>query len=159
MKKVDATQRAQNGLVLSLVHYNSHKALSLQAPSLKIISSTPSAVRVKYKLFLLALFDPWDPLHLCSFTAETNLFNTVCRTYYTTYSCVKKLFSSQQVEEIFFPSPKLSKLDMGPTQPPVQWFIGSLSPRVKQLGDDNYHILPPPTAKIKKLWRYTSNLP
>jgi len=93
---------------------NGHKALSLHAPSLKIISSTPSAVRVKYKQFLLALFVPWDPRHLCSFSAEINLFNTVCRTYYTTYSCVQKLLSSQQAQEIFFSSPKLSTLDMGP---------------------------------------------
>ena len=98
MKKVDATQRARNGLVLSLAHFNGHKALSLHAPSLKIISSTPSAVRVKYKQFLLALFAPWDPRHLCSFTAEINLFNTACRTYYTTYSRVQKLFSSQQAQ-------------------------------------------------------------
>jgi len=33
VKKADAAQRAQNDLVLSLVHYNSQKALSLHAPA------------------------------------------------------------------------------------------------------------------------------
>jgi hypothetical protein len=77
VKKVDAIQRAQKGLVLSLVHFNSHKALSLHAPSIKIISSRPSVVRVKHKQFLLALFAPWDPCRLRLFTAETNLFNSL----------------------------------------------------------------------------------
>jgi hypothetical protein len=146
----------QNGLVHSLVRFNGHNILSLHAPSLLIISSTPYTVMLKYTQFLLAIFAPWDPrCHLCSFTTETKLFSTICRTYYITYSSVQRLFSSQQPQEIFFSSPKLSMLAMGPTQPPIQWFLGALSPRVKQLGDDTDHILPP-TAKIKKLWRYTS---
>jgi hypothetical protein len=155
VRKARAVQRAQNGLVLSLLHTNGHNTLSLHAPSLKIISSTPSAVRLKYKQFLLALFVPWHPHHLCSFTAETNLSNTDCRTYYITYSSGQKIYSSQQAQEIFFSSLKLSTLAMGPTQPPIQSFLGAPSPRVKQLGDDNDHILPP-SAKIKELWRYTS---
>jgi hypothetical protein len=49
----------------------------------------------------------------------------------------------------------LSRLALGPTQPPIQWVPGALSPGVKQPGREADHS-PPTSAKIKKTWVYTS---
>jgi len=44
------------------------------------------------------------------------------------------------------------------TQPPTQWVPGFLSSGVKWLGrEDDYS--PPPSAKIKNAWSYTSATP
>jgi hypothetical protein len=43
----------------------------------------------------------------------------------------------------------------GPTQPPIQWVQGALTPEVKRLGRDADHS-PPSTAEVKNMWSYTS---
>jgi hypothetical protein len=43
----------------------------------------------------------------------------------------------------------------GPTQPPIQWVPGALSPGVKRPGREADHS-PPTTVEIKKIWIYTS---
>jgi hypothetical protein len=43
----------------------------------------------------------------------------------------------------------------GPTQPPIQWVAGSLSPGVKR-SDREADNSPPASAEVKKMWIYTS---
>jgi hypothetical protein len=43
----------------------------------------------------------------------------------------------------------------GPTQPPIQWVPGAISPGVKRLGRESDHT-PPTTAEVMKTWIYTS---
>jgi hypothetical protein len=50
------------------------------------------------------------------------------------------------------------QLALGPTQPPVQWLPEALSLGVKRLGCDADHS-PPPNAKVKNSWSYTSTPP
>jgi hypothetical protein len=47
---------------------------------------------------------------------------------------------------------------LGPTQPPIQWVPGALSPGIKQLGRDTDHS-PPTSAEVKKTWIYTYTPP
>jgi hypothetical protein len=42
-----------------------------------------------------------------------------------------------------------SRMDLGPTQPPIQWVAGTLSLGVKQLEREADHS-PPPSAEIKE---------
>jgi hypothetical protein len=56
---------------------------------------------------------------------------------------------------IFFTS---SRLDLGPTQSPIQWVPGVLSPGVERPGREADHS-PPTSAEIKKMWIYTSTPP
>jgi hypothetical protein len=49
----------------------------------------------------------------------------------------------------------LSRPSRGPTQPPIQWVPGALSPGVKRQGREADH-LPPTSAEVKKMWIYTS---
>jgi hypothetical protein len=56
-----------------------------------------------------------------------------------------------------FPS-TLSRPALGPTQPPVQWVPGALSPGVKWLGYEADHSLPS-SAEVKKMWIHTSTPP
>jgi hypothetical protein len=58
---------------------------------------------------------------------------------------------------IFF-IPTLSRPALGPTQPPIQWVPGALSPEVKRQGRDADHS-PPISAEVKKMWIYTSTPP
>jgi hypothetical protein len=51
-----------------------------------------------------------------------------------------------------------SRLALGPTQPPIQWVPGALSPGVKRPGREADH-LPPTSAEVKKTWVYTSSPP
>jgi hypothetical protein len=44
------------------------------------------------------------------------------------------------------------------TQPPIQWVLGALSPRVKQQGREADHS-PLASAEVKKMWIYTSTPP
>jgi hypothetical protein len=52
----------------------------------------------------------------------------------------------------------MSRLALGPTQPPIQWKPGALSPGVKWPGRDADHS-PITSADIKKTWVYTSTPP
>jgi hypothetical protein len=50
----------------------------------------------------------------------------------------------------------LSRPALRSTQPPpIQWVLGSLSPRIKQPGHEANHS-PPASAEIKKTWIYSS---
>jgi hypothetical protein len=64
--------------------------------------------------------------------------------------------SPSRIKNILFSA--LSRLVLGPTQPPIQWVPGALSSEVKQPGREADHS-PPASAKVKKLWIYTSTLP
>jgi hypothetical protein len=47
---------------------------------------------------------------------------------------------------------------LGPTQPPMQWVPGALSPRVKRAGRETDHS-PSTSGEVKKTWVYTSTPP
>jgi hypothetical protein len=47
---------------------------------------------------------------------------------------------------------------LGWTRPPIQWVLAALSPGVKQQGREADHS-PLASAKIKKMWIYTSTPP
>jgi hypothetical protein len=49
----------------------------------------------------------------------------------------------------------VSRLALGPTQPPIQWVPGALSLGVKQLEHEVDHS-PPSSAKVKDAWNCTS---
>jgi hypothetical protein len=55
----------------------------------------------------------------------------------------------------FFMSPRSS---LGPTQAPIQWVPGALSPEVKRPGREADHSTPTST-EVKKTWVYTSSPP
>jgi hypothetical protein len=63
-------------------------------------------------------------------------------------------FNSQWGLGIFFFS-TVSRPALGPTQPPIQWVLGSFSPGLKQLGCEADHS-PISSAKVKNVWHYTS---
>jgi hypothetical protein len=44
---------------------------------------------------------------------------------------------------------------LGPTQPPMQWVPGPLSPTIKRPGREDDHS-PPTSAEVKNKWIYTS---
>jgi hypothetical protein len=48
-----------------------------------------------------------------------------------------------------------SRPALGPTQPPVQWIPGAVSSGVKQPGREADHS-PATSARVKKIWIYTS---
>jgi hypothetical protein len=52
----------------------------------------------------------------------------------------------------------LSRLAVGPTQPPIQLVPGALSPGVKRQGREAGDS-PPASAEVKKMWIYTSTPP
>jgi hypothetical protein len=49
----------------------------------------------------------------------------------------------------------MSRLALGPSQPPVQWVQGALSLGVKWLRHEADHS-PPSSAEVKNAWSYTS---
>jgi hypothetical protein len=51
-----------------------------------------------------------------------------------------------------------SRPALGPTQPPIQWVPGVLSPGVKRPWREADHS-PPTSAEVKKMWIYTSTPP
>jgi hypothetical protein len=48
--------------------------------------------------------------------------------------------------------------ERGPTQPPIQWVPGALSPGAKRQGREADHS-PPTSAEVKKMWIYTITPP
>jgi hypothetical protein len=62
-------------------------------------------------------------------------------------------FNSWQSEEIFLFS-TMSRLALGPTQPPSQWVLGPLSKGAKWLGHEADHSSPS-NADVNNEWRYT----
>jgi hypothetical protein len=52
----------------------------------------------------------------------------------------------------------MSRLALGPTQPPIQWVPGTLSLGVKQL-ECEADPSPPSSAEVKNAWSYTSTPP
>jgi len=52
----------------------------------------------------------------------------------------------------------MSILDSGPTHPPYLMGNGGFFPRIKQPTNAVDH-LPPPSAKVKNVWTYTSTSP
>jgi hypothetical protein len=51
----------------------------------------------------------------------------------------------------------VSRPALGPTQPPIQWVLGTLSLEVKRPGREGDHS-PPSSAEVKNAWSYTSGL-
>jgi hypothetical protein len=51
-----------------------------------------------------------------------------------------------------------SRLALGPTQPPIEWVLRTLSPGVKRLGREADHS-PPTSAEVKNMWICTSTPP
>jgi hypothetical protein len=51
-----------------------------------------------------------------------------------------------------------SRLDLGPTQPPIQWVLGTLSLGAKRPGREA-DPSPPSSAEVKNAWSYTSSPP
>jgi hypothetical protein len=51
-----------------------------------------------------------------------------------------------------------SRLAHGPTQPPIQWILASLSPEIKWLGHE-VDLSSPSSAKVRNVWGYTSTPP
>jgi len=49
----------------------------------------------------------------------------------------------------------LSRLALGPTQPSIQWVLGSLASGIRRTGREFYHS-PPSGAEVKNEWSYTS---
>jgi hypothetical protein len=52
----------------------------------------------------------------------------------------------------------LTRPFLGPTQPPIHWLPGAISPGLKRPGGEADHS-PPTSAKVKKMWIYTSTPP
>jgi hypothetical protein len=69
----------------------------------------------------------------------------------------ESLFNSQEGQEIFL-LPIASKPAVRPTQPPIQWVLGTLVPRVKQPGHEDDHSSSS-SAKVKNMWSYISTPP
>jgi hypothetical protein len=66
-------------------------------------------------------------------------------------------FVSRQGLEIFLLA-TASRPALGPTQPPIKWIPGILSPGLKRQRREADHS-PPSSAEVKNVWRYTSTLP
>jgi hypothetical protein len=63
-------------------------------------------------------------------------------------------FDSQRELGIFLFTIR-SRLALGPTQLPIQWVPGTLSPGIKRPRREAYHS-PPSSAEVNNAWRYTS---
>jgi len=58
----------------------------------------------------------------------------------------------------FFLFATASRPALGPTQPPIQWVPGSLSPGVRRPGRAADH-LPPSSVEVNNMWSYTYTRP
>jgi hypothetical protein len=63
-----------------------------------------------------------------------------------------------QVESRNFPFSTSSRPALGPTQPPIQWTPGALSPGVKRPGIETDYS-PQTGVEVKKMWIYTYTTP
>jgi hypothetical protein len=63
-------------------------------------------------------------------------------------------FSAEAQEDIFTFA-IASTLALGPTQLPIQWVPGILSPELRRPGCEDYHS-PASSAEVKNTWSYTS---
>jgi hypothetical protein len=72
------------------------------------------------------------------------------------YGLDDREFESRQGLGIFLFT-TASRPALWPTQPPIQWVPGALSPRVKRPGREADQS-PPSSAKFKNAWSYTSTL-
>jgi hypothetical protein len=70
------------------------------------------------------------------------------------YGLEDRGFKSRQRLGIFLFT-TVSRTVLGPTQPPMQWVQGVLSPGVKRPGREADHS-PPSSAEVKNAWSYTS---
>jgi hypothetical protein len=52
----------------------------------------------------------------------------------------------------------VAKVALGPTQSPIQWVPGALTPKIKRMGHEADHSRPT-SSKVKNAWSYTSLLP
>jgi len=58
----------------------------------------------------------------------------------------------------FFLFATASRPTLEPTESPIQWVLGAVSPSVKRPGREADHS-PPSSAEFKNAWSYTSTLP
>jgi hypothetical protein len=100
------------------------------------------------------------PLSLCLLSnnsADANFQisknRVVMKEPHTKAKFVHKILSPGGVKNFLFSTS--SRPALGPTQPPIQWVPGALSPGVKQLWREADHS-PPASTKVKKMWSYTT---
>jgi hypothetical protein len=67
-----------------------------------------------------------------------------------------QISSPGRVKKFLFSTSSI--LVLGPTQPPVQWVPGALSPRLNRPGRE-VDQSPTTSAEMKKIWIYTSTSP
>jgi hypothetical protein len=80
----------------------------------------------------------------------TNLFQNITNKY-----CSLMSRSSSPSRVKYFDIYMFSRQALGPTQPPMQWVPGALSPEVKRPVSEADHS-PQTSAKVKKTWVYIS---
>jgi hypothetical protein len=66
------------------------------------------------------------------------------------------LFVNPDIFSLHPSNVKESRPAVGPTQPPTQWVLWTLSPGVKQPRHEDDHSAPS-SAEVKNTWSYTSN--
>jgi hypothetical protein len=69
-----------------------------------------------------------------------------------------RVLSPGRVKNFVFSTASRSRPALGPTQPPMQWVLRALYPRVKRQGREADHS-PQDSAEVKKMWIYTSTPP
>jgi hypothetical protein len=94
-------------------------------------------------------------LHKCIYTIYTTLLSGQAQ-YNRSCSIFSRSSSPDRVKNFLFSMS--SRLALGPTQPPIQWVPGALSPGVKRPGREADHS-PPTSAEVKKMRIYISTPP
>jgi hypothetical protein len=118
----------------------------------KLLRVTTTHGTVCYSLFLLTVLLITDLI----------VYQTISSNFITWHSWLRagrprgRGSSPGRVKNFFFSTS--ARLALGPTQPPIQWVLGSLSPGVKRQGREADHS-PPASAEVKKMWIYTFTLP